>query len=30
MQNMNLDILGIAEKHWTEEGKMIQENHTMI
>ena len=30
MQNMNLDILGIAETHWTEEGKIIQENHTMI
>ena len=27
---MNLDILGIAETHWTEEGKIIQENHTMI
>ena len=22
--NMNLDILGIAETHWTEEGKIIQ------
>ena len=30
VQNMNLDILGIAETHWTEEGKIIQENHTMI
>ena len=30
MQNVNLDILGIAETHWTEEGKIIQENHTMI
>ena len=30
MQNMNLDILEIAETHWTEEGKIIQENHTMI
>ena len=30
MQNLNLDILGIAETHWTEEGKIIQENHTMI
>ena len=29
-QNVNLDILGIAETHWTEEGKIIQENHTMI
>ena len=27
---MNLDILRIAETHWTEEGKIIQENHTMI
>ena len=26
---MNLDLLGIAETHWTEEGKIIQENHTM-
>ena len=26
MHNMNLDILGIAETHWTE-GKIIQENH---
>ena len=26
MQNMNLDILGIAEIHWTEEGQIIQEN----
>ena len=25
-----VDILGIAETHWTEEGKIIQENHTMI
>ena len=30
MQNVNLDILGIAETQWTEEGKIIQENHTMI
>ena len=30
MQNVNLDILAIAETHWTEEGKIIQENHTMI
>ena len=30
MQNVNLDILGIEETHWTEEGKIIQENHTMI
>ena len=30
MQNMNLDILGIAETHWTEEGKIKQEKHTMI
>ena len=30
MQNVNLDILGIAETHWTEEGKIIQEKHTMI
>ena len=30
MQNVNLDILGIAETHWTEEGKIIQENHTVI
>ena len=30
MQNVNLDILGIAERHWTEEGKIIQENHIMI
>ena len=30
MQNVNLDILGIAETHWTEEGKIIKENHTMI
>ena len=30
MENVNLDILGIAETHWTEEGKIIQENHTMI
>ena len=29
MQNVNLDIPGIAETHWTEEGKIIQENHTM-
>ena len=28
--HMNLDILGIAETHWTEEGKIIQGNHTMI
>ena len=27
---MNLDILGIAETHWTGAGKIIQENHTMI
>ena len=27
---MKLDILGIAEIHWTEEEKIIQENHTMI
>ena len=27
---MKLDILGIAETHWTEEGKIIQGNHTMI
>ena len=27
---MNLDILGIVETHSTEEGKIIQENHTMI
>ena len=27
---MNLDILGIPETHWTEEGKIIQENHTTI
>ena len=26
-KNMNLDILGIAETQWTEEGKIIQENH---
>ena len=30
MQNVNLDILEIAEIHWTEEGKIIQENHTII
>ena len=30
MQNMNLDILGIAETHWTEEGKITHEKHTMI
>ena len=30
MQNMKLDILGIADTHWTEEGKIIQEHHTMI
>ena len=30
MQNVNLDILGIAETHWTEEEKIIQENHTVI
>ena len=30
MQNVNLDILEIAETHWTEERKIIQENHTMI
>ena len=30
MQNVNLDILGIAETHWTEEGKITQENHTLI
>ena len=30
MQNVNLDILGIAETHWKEEGKIIQEDHTMI
>ena len=30
MQNVSLDILGIAETHWTEEGKLIQETHTMI
>ena len=29
-KNVNLDILGIAETHWTQEGKIIQENHTMI
>ena len=29
-QNMNLDILEIAETHWTEEAKIIQENHTMV
>ena len=28
MQNMKLDILGIAETHWTEEGKITQEKHT--
>ena len=30
MQNMNLDILRIAETHCREEGKIIQESHTMI
>ena len=30
MQNMNMDIQGLAETHWTEEGKIIQENRTMI
>ena len=30
MQNMNLDILRIAETHWTGEGNTVQENHTMI
>ena len=30
MQNVNLDIMGIAETHGTEEGKIIQEKHTMI
>ena len=30
MQNMNLDILAITETHWKEEGKIIQEIHTMI
>ena len=25
MQNMNLDMMGIAETQWTEEGKIIQE-----
>ena len=30
MQNMNMDILGVAEIHWTEEGKIIQDNRTMI
>ena len=30
LKNVNLDILGIAETHWTEEGKIIKENHTMI
>ena len=29
MQNINLDILRISETHWTEEGKIIPENHTM-
>ena len=27
---MNLAILGISQTHWSEEGKIIQENHTMI
>ena len=30
MESMRLDILGIAETHWVEEGKIIKENHTMI
>ena len=30
MQNVNLDIVGIAKTHWMEEGKLIQENHAMI
>ena len=30
MERMRLDILGIAETHWIEEGKIIKENHTMI
>ena len=27
---MHLDIIGIAETHWTEEGKIIREGHTMV
>ena len=30
MENMRLDILGISETHWVEEGKIINENHTLI
>ena len=30
MENMRLDILGISETHWVEEGKIIKENHTLI
>ena len=30
MENMRLDILGISETHWVEEGKSIKENHTLI
>ena len=30
MDSMRLDILGIAETHWVEEGNIIKENHTMI
>ena len=29
-QHVSLDILGIAEIHRAEEGKIMQENHTMI
>jgi len=30
MKKMNLDIMGMAETRWTEEGKITKENHTMI
>ena len=30
MQNMNLDILGITETHWTEEGKIIQDSDRLF
>ena len=30
MENINLDILGLAETRWTDSGKIIKDNHTMI
>ena len=30
MENINLDILDIAETRWTDSGKIIKDNHTMI